>query len=640
MGNPLVAEVKDSTKSYSGVSLLETANDLKSAIDSGEWASVALGSVGTALDALSIAMDPFGAILAAGVGWLIEHVGPLKEALNALTGNADQIAANSETWKNIATELGSVGQDLAAMSQNDTASWTGQAGDAYRQRAADTVALLNSAQQGCDGASNGVKTAGEVVAAVRSLVRDIIAEIVGHLISWALQVVFTLGIGLTWVVPQVAAAVAKTAAQIASITGKLVKALKALMPLVKKAGDLFSDAAKALRGIKHGSPAPSAKPGSAPPGPKGGGTPKGGGSTTPSGDHSPPPPKDDGSPAPSDTPPPKGGGTPEGGGIPKGGAPKGGGTPKGSGTPKAGDGSTAPSGSGSKGGGTPKDTPKSPNKPNDPGERKTDAGALECKSDPVDIASGDVVMTEIDLVLPGLPELQLERTHISSYRAGGWFGPSWASTVDQRLEVDAENICYFSPGGMILVYPLPSGDSAVLPVVGPRLPLVATENGYRLDDPIHRQQLFFGNVPGSRDGLLPLVSVERDDGDRIDIDHTDYGAPYSVWHSAGYLVRLHSNATRITEIEVLDPDGRFAVSVARFGYNKLGQLTQVANSSGKPLNYDYDRHDRMVGWQDRNGTWYRYVYDADGRCVRTVGEQGFYNGSFGTSPQRGQEAGA
>ncbi|MGW5747702.1 hypothetical protein, partial [Amycolatopsis sp. NPDC003861] len=66
MGNPLVAETKDSTKAYSGISLLETANDLKSAIESGDWASVALGAVGTALDALSMAMDPFGAILAAG----------------------------------------------------------------------------------------------------------------------------------------------------------------------------------------------------------------------------------------------------------------------------------------------------------------------------------------------------------------------------------------------------------------------------------------------------------------------------------------------------------------------------------------------------------------------------------------------
>ncbi|WP_341867735.1 WXG100 family type VII secretion target, partial [Amycolatopsis kentuckyensis] len=211
MVNPLVAETKDSTKAYSGISLLESANDLKSAIESGDWASVALGSVGTALDALSMAMDPFGAILAAGVGWLMEHVGPLKEALNGLTGNADEIAAQSETWKNIATELGSVGEDLTGMVKADTVSWTGNAADTYRQRAQDTVTLLETAQKGCEGASSGVKTAGEVVAAVRALVRDIIAELVGHLISWALQVLFTLGIGLTWVVPQVINAVAKTA---------------------------------------------------------------------------------------------------------------------------------------------------------------------------------------------------------------------------------------------------------------------------------------------------------------------------------------------------------------------------------------------------------------------------------------------
>jgi hypothetical protein len=48
--------------------LLESAHDLKSAIESGDWASVAMGSVGTALDALSMAMDPFGAALAADLG--------------------------------------------------------------------------------------------------------------------------------------------------------------------------------------------------------------------------------------------------------------------------------------------------------------------------------------------------------------------------------------------------------------------------------------------------------------------------------------------------------------------------------------------------------------------------------------------
>ena len=277
MSNPLIAPTQDSTKAYSGVSLLESAADLKSAIESGDWASVAMGAVGTALDALSMAMDPFGAVLAAGVGWLMEHVGPLKEALNGLTGNADEIAAQSETWKNIATELGSIGEDLTGMVKADTVSWTGNAADTYRQRADDTVTLLNTAQKGCEGASSGVKTAGEVVAAVRALVRDIIAELIGHLISWALQVVFTLGIGLTWVVPQVINAVAKTASKIADLVKRLVTALKALIPLLKRAGDLFSDAAKALRNIKPGKAAPPPKSIDIKGNPKDIGGPKGGG---------------------------------------------------------------------------------------------------------------------------------------------------------------------------------------------------------------------------------------------------------------------------------------------------------------------------------------------------------------------------
>jgi hypothetical protein len=41
---------------------------------------------------------------------------------------------------------------------------------------------------------------------------------------------------------------------------------------------------------------------------------------------------------------------------------------------------------------------------------------LVCKSDPVDIARGNVVLAQVDLELPS--PLLLERLHISSYRAG------------------------------------------------------------------------------------------------------------------------------------------------------------------------------------------------------------------------------
>ncbi|WP_328603577.1 DUF6531 domain-containing protein [Amycolatopsis sp. NBC_00345] len=618
----MVAPVQDSTTAYSGVPLLEDAMGLKSAIESKDWASVAMGAVGTALDALSMVMDPFGSILAAGVGWLMEHVGPLKEALNALTGNADEIAAQSQTWANVAKELESVGQDLDAMVKADLQSWTGPAGDAYRQRTQDTVALLQSAQKGCEGASSGVKTAGEVVGAVRSMVRDIIAQLVGHMISWALQVLFTLGIGMAWVVPEVVAAVAKTASQIASITKKLVSALKALVPLLKKAGTLFEDAAKGLKGLKGGKVEAPPKPKVDPKGGDGGGTPKGGDSTETSGDHS-----TGGGDSTSTSGDHSTGG--EGGGDSKGGGSSGDQSTKG-----GGDDSVTTSGDKP---GT--DNPPSKGQgdetkpPDDPGKDSSDKDNWICKTDPVDVARGNVVVDQIDLELPS--PLLLERLHVSSYRDGRWFGPTWVSTVDQRLEVDGRHLRCFSPDGTILFYPHPAPGAPVLPLEGPRRPLARHEDGsYTQTDPLRGRELRFGALPGRGSDEFVLLAITDADGARVEFDYDPLGAPRALRHSAGYRVELETDGGRVTGIHVTDPEHDVRVPVRRFGYSQQGHLTSVVNSSGRPERYDYDADGRITGWEDRNGTWYRYIYDADGRCVRTVGDRGFYDGAFVYDPQR------
>jgi len=647
LGNPLVADVKSSTTAYSGISLLESAHDLNSAIQSGDWASVAMGSVGTALDALSMAMDPFGAILAAGVGWLMEHVGPLKEALDALAGNPDQIKANSETWANIAKELGSVSDDLKTMSANDTASWTGEAGDAYRQRAVDLANLMGSAKEGSEGASSGVKTAGEVVAAVRSLVRDIIAELVGHMISWALQVVFTLGIGLAWVVPEVVAAVAKTASEIASITGKLTKALKALVPLLKKAGNLFSDAAKALKNIKPGKAAPSAKPGDLPSGPKGGGTPKGGdGSTTPSGGKGDtPPPKSD--PAPPPKSDPDGSTTPSGaGGGSGGGSSKPGGGADSTPTPKpggdsspGGGGSTTPSGGGGtpkggpdggkpKGGpdgGTPKDSPAIKDSNPDPKENSSPADCRPGSGDPIDMTTGRMMLTQTDFELGGVLPLVLSRSHFSGYRTGRRFGGSWASTVDQRLEIDESGVYFAAEDGTLLTYPLP-GNGSVLPVEGPQWPLTRSpEGGYVIEQRERGQILYFGRDGNRR---LPITAIFDNDGNRIHFCHDSAGNLTEIRHSAGHRVEVETTAGYVTALTLLGEDEDDRTLLVRYGYDQSRRLVEVVNSSGQALHFAYDDRGRIVRWEDRNNRSYDFAYDESDRCVRGDGTDGYLSYTF------------
>ena len=47
----------------------------------------------------------------------------------------------------------------------------------------------------------------------------------------------------------------------------------------------------------------------------------------------------------------------------------------------------------------------------------------------------------------------IARVQLSSYRAGHLYGASWASTLDQRVKVDADGVCFPAADGTVGVYP-------------------------------------------------------------------------------------------------------------------------------------------------------------------------------------------
>ncbi|MFB6676882.1 DUF6531 domain-containing protein [Streptomyces sp. NPDC056390] len=92
----------------------------------------------------------------------------------------------------------------------------------------------------------------------------------------------------------------------------------------------------------------------------------------------------------------------------------------------------------------------------------------ETCGDPIDMANGQMILAQTDVELPGVLPLVLQRTHLSGYDAGRSFGPSWACTLDERLEQDDAlgGIWWHREDGSALAYPrLPDlpGDR-----VGPR----------------------------------------------------------------------------------------------------------------------------------------------------------------------------
>lgn len=254
---------------------------------------------------------------------------------------------------------------------------------------------------------------------------------------------------------------------------------------------------------------------------------------------------------------------------------------------------------------------------------------LRCETDPVDVAAGRVVLTQTDVELAGALPLVLSRTHLSSYRVGRWFGPSWASTLDQRLEIEDTGVYYAAEDGMLLAYPFPADGISVLPEEGPRWPLGRTEDGgYTITDPQRGHTLYFAPAGAARGKALPLSAVTDRGGHRIDLVYAGDGTLTEIRHSGGYQIDVETTGGRISALRLRSTDRDADPVLVRYGYDGNGRLTEVTNSSGTPLRFDYDDAGRLICWRDRNDVAYHYTYDEAGRCVRTSGAGGYMNGTF------------
>ncbi|MEV5990447.1 RHS repeat-associated core domain-containing protein [Streptomyces sp. NPDC052115] len=295
-----------------------------------------------------------------------------------------------------------------------------------------------------------------------------------------------------------------------------------------------------------------------------------------------------------------------------------------------------------------------------------------CKNgDPIDMVSGEMLMEKVDVELPGLLPLALRRTHLSTYRWGHWYGDSWASTLDERVEIDDEGLIYVTEDGQLLCYPHPEpGGEPVLPVHGPRWPLAVDDAGTvtATDPQTGRVRHFLPVIsdaagtedvagavstadtanttdttdtadnppPAERHEILPLRAITDRNGNRIDIDHDPTGVPTAIRHTGGYHLKVDTDDHRVTALRLLTPGTGAGVGtgtgkstgtrpedtpggtlVAAYGYDEVGNLAEIHNSAGQPrLWLDYDDEARITSWTDSNHTWYRFTYDDEDRCVR------------------------
>lgn len=249
--------------------------------------------------------------------------------------------------------------------------------------------------------------------------------------------------------------------------------------------------------------------------------------------------------------------------------------------------------------------------------------------DPIDLASGQMILEQTDVELPGVLSWTLRRTYQSGYTAGRWFGSGWSSTVDLRLEIDADGVCFAAADGVTLAFEHPAlGGPPVLPEAGPRLELALDEAGHYtiVDAAAGHSYQFAVPATGQRGVALPLAAIIDRNGNRVELGYDGDGDLAQISHSGGYQLTIETEGNRLVAVRAVAPEGE--QTLVRYGYDAAGQLTQVINSSGRALRFDYDAAGQITRWVDRNGTEYRYTYDSTGRVIHTDGSAGYLAGTL------------
>ncbi len=259
---------------------------------------------------------------------------------------------------------------------------------------------------------------------------------------------------------------------------------------------------------------------------------------------------------------------------------------------------------------------------------------------PVNVATGTVSTSAVDLELPGAIPVRFAREYDNNWsdRDLG-LGHGWSHSLDQRVWLEE---------GCVVVL---EGDGRELEFSTRELPDRVMRKGDRVWHPVHRATLVAkgelrwelhgadgiirefapipGEFPANKDrGMARLVAMRRRDGQRVELTYDPHARLHRVVDCGGRIVELEHDARgRLRRLWAPSADGTGLRQHAEYRYSDDGDLVSVVDATGKVWSFEYDGH-LLVREQDRNGLSFYFQYDSHGsfaRCTRTWGDGGIYD---------------
>lgn len=236
--------------------------------------------------------------------------------------------------------------------------------------------------------------------------------------------------------------------------------------------------------------------------------------------------------------------------------------------------------------------------------------------DPVNMATGLLIVTKTDMVLPGRIPITITRTYRTQSNVPGPFGIGTSMNLDLLLSRVQNTIYYIMPGASRVTFSQ-QPDGSFINTTEPdfRGVIITQESG------IYSMTFKDGTI-FRFDSNGRLIEQEDRNQNKITIQRDSSGRAFRILTPDGRALDISSDASgRITSIR--DPIGR----EIRYTYNLQGFLDSVTDPSGGITRYTYDQG-RMINITDpRNIVFLANNYDAsNSRVSQQTGPTGeIYN---------------
>ncbi|MDN5919152.1 MAG: hypothetical protein L0I76_29340 [Pseudonocardia sp.] len=227
-----------------GAGVVSSGTDLVAAVtdENPDAGGIAATAAGLGLDLLGTAMNPLTSLAEAGVGWMIEHIGFLREPLDRLCGDPIEIGDRAQAWHALSAALSRQGVSLGDAVGADVAGWEGDAARAYRSAAARTREALSSVARDAAGVADTVLRSGAMVGLERSLIRDAIA-------SWLVQVIWWLAASLASAGTALAAAIPSTVVEATRMAVRFADTIEEIGRVLDEAGEAVAGIARSMETV-------------------------------------------------------------------------------------------------------------------------------------------------------------------------------------------------------------------------------------------------------------------------------------------------------------------------------------------------------------------------------------------------------